>query len=57
MEPLEHSVLEKPLDGGPLKGISAMDLFEHPVLDPLEHSVLAMTLDDRHLMELSVWEP
>ena len=57
MEPLEHSVLKKPLDGGSLEGISVVDLFEHLVMEPLEHSVLVTTLDVRPLMELSVWEP
>ena len=57
MEPLEHSVLEKPLDGGPLERISVMELFEHLVMEPLEHLILATTLDVRPLLELSVWEP
>ena len=33
LEPLEHSVLEKPLDGGPRVRISVMELFEHLVMD------------------------
>ena len=35
LEPLEHSVLEKSLDGGFTEGV--------PVLEPLEHSVLRET--------------
>ena len=37
MEPIEHSVLEKPLDGEPLKEMS--------VVEPLEHLVLLTTLN------------
>ena len=48
LEPLEHSVLKKPLDGGSLEGISVVDWFVRLVMEPLEHSVLATT---------SVWEP
>ena len=35
LEPLEHSVLEKSLDGAFTEGV--------PVLEPLEHSVLGKT--------------
>ena len=47
LEPLEHSVLKKPLDGGSLKRRSVVDCFVL-IMEPLEHSVLATT---------SVWEP
>ena len=49
LEPLEHSVPEKTLDGGPMEGMA--------VLDPLEHSVLEMALDVGLIMNLSVFEP
>ena len=48
LEPLEHSVLKKPLDGGSLEGISVVDWFVQLVMETLEHSILAPT---------SVWEP
>ena len=48
LEPLEHSVLKKPLDGGSLEGRSVVDWFVRLIMEPLEHSVLATT---------SVWEP
>ena len=37
LEPIEHSVLEKSLDGGPMEGKT--------MLEPLEHSVLAIILN------------
>ena len=37
LEPIKHSVLEKPLDGGPMEGMS--------VLEPLEHTVLVTALN------------
>ena len=48
LEPLEHSVLKKPLVGRSLEGISVVDWFVRLVMGPLEHSVLETT---------SVWEP
>ena len=48
LEPLEHLVLNKPLDGGSLDGRSVVDWFVRLIMEPLEHSVLATT---------SVWEP
>ena len=49
LEPIEHSVLEKPLDGRPMEGMS--------VLEPLEHSVLVMALDGGHMEGTPVLEP
>ena len=43
LEPLEHSVLKKPLDGGSLEGRSVVDWFVRLIMEPLEHSVLATT--------------
>ena len=48
LEPLEHSVLKKPLDGGSLAGISVVDWFVRLIMEPLEHSVLST---------ISVWRP
>ena len=48
LEPLEHSVLKKPLDVGSLEGRLVMDWFVRLIMEPLEHSVLATA---------SVWEP
>ena len=48
LEPLEHSVLKKPLDSGSLEGRSVVDWFVRLIMEPLEHSVLATP---------SVWEP
>ena len=39
LEPLEHSVLGKPLDDGSLEGRSVVDWFV--IMELLEHSVLA----------------
>ena len=49
LEPIEHSVLEKPLDGEPMEGV--------PVLEPIEHSVLEKPLDGGPMKEMSVLEP
>ena len=49
MEPIEHSVLEKPLDGEPMEGA--------PVLEPIEYSVLEKPLDGDPMKEMSVFEP
>ena len=49
LEPIEHSVLEKSMDGGPMEGM--------PVLEPLEHSVLMMTLDGGPMEGAPVLEP
>ena len=46
LEPLEHSVLEKSLDGGFTEGV--------PVLEPLEHSVPEKALDDRPMAGIAV---
>ena len=51
LEPLEHSVLEMALDGGPLEEMSAS------VLEPLEHSVLDVALDGRPMEGIPVLEP
>ena len=48
LEPIEHSVLEKPLDDGPVEGA--------PVLEPIDHSVLEKPLDGGPLLEMSVLE-
>ena len=48
LEPLEHSVLEKPLDGGSLERRSVVDWFVRLIMEPLEHSVLATAW---------IWEP
>ena len=60
LEPIEHSVLAKPLDGDPMKEMSVLEPLEHsvlltawnggpmegaPVLVPIEHSVLEKPLD------------
>ena len=47
LEPIEHSVLEKPLDGGPKEWM--------PVLEALEHSVPAITLDDGPMGGRQFW--
>ena len=47
--PIEHSVLEKPLDGGPMEGA--------PVLEPIEHSVLEKSLDGGLMKGISQLEP
>ena len=31
LEPIEHSVLEKPLEGGPMEGMAVLEPFEHSV--------------------------
>ena len=41
LEPLEHSVLEKPLDCGSLEGRPVVDWFVRLIMEPLEYSVLA----------------
>ena len=46
LEPLEHSVLEKSLDGGFTEGV--------PVLEPLENSVPEKALDDRPMAGIAV---
>ena len=48
LEPLEHSVLEKSLDGGFTEGV--------PVLEPLEHSFLGETPDGGHMVGALVLE-
>ena len=48
LEPLEHSVLEKPLDGVSLEGRSVVDWFVRLIMEPLEHLVLVTA---------AVWEP
>ena len=47
--PLEHSVLEKTLDGGPMGGIT--------VLEPLEHSVLEIAPGDGLRIDLFIFDP
>ena len=49
LEPLEHLVLEMPLDGEPMEGMS--------ILEPLEHSVLERALDGGIRNDWSVLEP
>ena len=49
LELIEHSVLEKFLEGGPMEGM--------PVLEPLDHSVLVMTLDCGPMEGAPVLEP
>ena len=48
LESLEHSVLEKPLDGGSMEGRSVVDWFVRLIMELLQHSVLATA---------AVWEP
>ena len=48
LEPLEHSVLKKPLDSGSLEGRSVVDWFVRLIMEPLQYSVLVTT---------AVWEP
>ena len=72
LEPTEHSVLEKPLDGGPMEGMLDSEPLEHSVMDvdldrrpmegmlvqePLEHSVLDVTSDRESGVGLSGLEP
>ena len=47
LELLEHSVLEKSLDGGFTEGL--------PVLEPLEHSVLGETPDGGRMVGRQFW--
>ena len=49
LEPIEHSVLEKPLDGGPMEGMA--------VLEPLEHSVLMTKRKDGPVVVAPVLVP
>ena len=49
LEPIEHSVLEKPLDGEPME--------RAPVLEPIEHSVLEKPLDGGPLVKTSILGP
>ena len=72
LEPIEHSVLEKPLDGGPMEGMAVLEPLEHsvlvtnlndgpvegaPVLEPIENSVLEKPLDGEPMKKMSVLEP
>ena len=71
-EPLEHSVLEKSLDGGFTEGVLVLELLEHsvlgetpdggrmvgaPVLESIEHSVPEKALDDRPVAGIAVLDP
>ena len=49
LEPIEHSVPEKPLNDGPMEGA--------PVLEPIEHSVLEKPLGGEPLKEMFDLEP
>ena len=72
LEPIEHSVLEKPLEGGPMEGMAVLEPLEHsvlmtkridvpvegaPVLEPIEHMVLEKPLDGEHMEGAPVLEP
>ena len=72
LEPLEHSVLEMTLDGGPIEEVVDWEPLAHlvlnvtldgrpmegiPDLEPLEHSVLVMALDSGLMEGMSHLEP
>ena len=71
LEPIEHSVLGKPLDGCLQERMPVLELLEHlvqeiawidgplegtPVLEPLEHSVLEKSSHEKPMEEASVLE-